>query len=93
MNAKKSSDYGRPIWVTFAIYDEINAIVEKNKEEGQKISVADVLSDLLQLRKIPRFIMRRLRSEDNVEIKKAYIEILTYITSSRKKKKKGNSNG
>lgn len=86
MTRRKSSEYGKTIWVSIPTYNQIQLIVNKSIQSGQKTTPGDVIDDLLALIKIPRYLMDKMKKETDPVIKKTYQKILQYMISQRVKK-------
>lgn len=81
----KSSKYGKPVWVTHDVSNRLKQIIKKSADENKKITPGDVIKDLLTLKTVPKYIIRKMKDEQDPVIKAVYVDILKYIIKQRKK--------
>lgn len=83
--------YGNTIWVKRDIYLILKDLVEKSATPSIRPSMNDVVADLLSLRRLPRYILDKLKNESNPEIQTKYKEILKFIIYERNNNKVKNN--
>lgn len=82
----KSTDYGKTVWLSNSVYEQLQSILDNFKDKKITITPGDVIEDLLKLSRIPKLLLNRMKKEFDPIRKEVYHEILQYIIQQRTKK-------